>query len=145
MKVVEKDFRSWIKQKEIIHKANELRNIEEGQVWWCAFGENIGVEINGKGENFIRPAIVFKKISRYSFMAIPITTEKHTGNWYIPLKSRDAKNSLAVLSQARILSTARIDHEDKAISVSDLELVRSGFHRLYCVKNRPSRLSSLGG
>lgn len=56
-----KKFDEWIELEEKLHDINHLRAIHEGEVWWCAMGENIGIEINGKNEVFSRPVLIFKK------------------------------------------------------------------------------------
>ena len=38
-----KDFRGWIRIKEKIHGDEKLRITREGEVWWCAVGENVSV------------------------------------------------------------------------------------------------------
>ena len=50
-----KRFPEWMKLKEKLHRIGRIRTIHEGEVWWAAVGENIGVEINGKNEGFTRP------------------------------------------------------------------------------------------
>lgn len=52
----------------------EIPKITEGEVWWVAIGENVGVEINGKSRYFSRPVIVFRKLSHLGFMGIPLST-----------------------------------------------------------------------
>ena len=56
-----KHFKEWIKVKETKHFENVPRTIREGEVWWCAIGENVGIEINGKSETFARPVLILKK------------------------------------------------------------------------------------
>lgn len=60
----DKRFVKWIILKEKLHNIGRLRTIHEGEIWWCAMGENVGVEINGKHDVFSRPVLVFKKLSR---------------------------------------------------------------------------------
>ena len=64
----EKDFDGWIKVKENVHYYGRMPNIKEGEIWWCAVGENVGVEINGKSDAFSRPVLVMKKLSRFGFL-----------------------------------------------------------------------------
>ena len=33
-----------------LYNTGRVPAIKEGEIWWCAMGENIGVEINGKNE-----------------------------------------------------------------------------------------------
>ena len=44
----EKHFNEWIVVKTFLHNKATIRDIKEGDVYWCAVGENVGVEINGK-------------------------------------------------------------------------------------------------
>lgn len=64
----EKDFNGWIKLKTKLHYLGHPIDISEGDVWWCAAGENIQTEINGKSNRFSRPVLVVKKFGRYSFL-----------------------------------------------------------------------------
>ncbi|MBQ8984470.1 hypothetical protein IJ098_01260 [Candidatus Saccharibacteria bacterium] len=43
---------SWFPIKERKHNTppRKIPRITEGEVWWAAVGENVGVEINGKSE-----------------------------------------------------------------------------------------------
>ena len=50
----DKHFREWIDVKEDIHFNNVSHTINEGEIWWCAVGENVGIEINGKSDAFAR-------------------------------------------------------------------------------------------
>lgn len=63
----EKRFDEWIEVKKSRHDSARLPVIKDGEIWWCAMGENIGVEINGKNESFARPVLVFKKLSRWVY------------------------------------------------------------------------------
>ena len=53
----EKRFEEWIELKEKIHFSNSAPKINEGDIWWCGFGENVRIEINGKSSRFSRPVI----------------------------------------------------------------------------------------
>ncbi len=80
--------------------------ISEGEVYWCGFGENVGVEINGKNEMFSGPVLVYKKLSWYGFLGIPLSTQPHEGSWYVPLYFQN-KQQVAVLAQRRVFSVYR--------------------------------------
>ena len=45
-------------------------------------GENVGIEINGKGKRFLRPVLILKKLSKNGFLGVPLTSQEHKGNWY---------------------------------------------------------------
>lgn len=125
-----KHFDEWIELKKNIHSSHRIPAIKEGEIWWCAMGENVGIEINGKHEVFSRPILVFKKLSRLGFLGIPLTTQQHTGNWYIPFVFQN-KTSIAVLSQARTISTLRLYRRMGTLPDTDFQLIVQGFNKLY--------------
>ena len=125
-----KRFSEWITLKEKIHTKERIPRIKEGEVWWLAIGENVGIEINGKSEYFSRPVLVFKKLSYLGFMGIPLSTQKHEGSWYVNFRFQD-KNICAALAQARALSTARLYTRLGQIAEDDMEIIKKGFQKLY--------------
>ncbi len=40
-----KDFENWNKEKQYINKFHDDLFFAKREIWWCAFGVNIGVEI----------------------------------------------------------------------------------------------------
>lgn len=127
----DKFFDEWIMIKRRLHFGASQRSFSEGEIWWCAVGENVGVEINGKSDTFARPILVLKKLSKFSFMGIPLTTKAHDGTWYVKFRFKDV-DEYAVLSQARAISVSRLYKRMGEVSSSDLALVRRGFEVLYC-------------
>ncbi len=126
----EKRFDEWIGVKSHIHFNGRIRNIKDGDIWWCAMGENVGVEINGKNNEFSRPILVMKKMNRFGFMGIPLTSQKHEGSWYVSFEFK-GKEQIAALAQARTVSVFRLYKKMGSVPNSDLELVRDGFRKLY--------------
>ena len=57
-------------------KAADIPKYKDGEIWWVAVGENVGIEINGKGGQFSRPVLVYKKFSDEGFAGIPLTSKK---------------------------------------------------------------------
>lgn len=125
-----KHFDEWNEIKKIRHGSGRSPVIKEGEIWWCAMGENVGVEINGKNESFSRPVLILKKLSRFGFMGVPLTSQEHEGDWYVSFIFRDKKQT-AALAQARVISVLRLYKRMGTIPNSDLEIVRTGFGRLY--------------
>ena len=62
-----KDFDKWNKKKKEINYSiqNILPKIRE--VWWLSIGLNVGVEEDGKNNNFKRPVLVIKVFNRQCF------------------------------------------------------------------------------
>ena len=60
-----KRFLEWIGLKEKLHHTEHQPPLfKEGEVWWCYIGENVGVEVNGKGKQFTRPALILNGYGR---------------------------------------------------------------------------------
>lgn len=126
-----KRFLEWIGLKEKIHNNNQKPPLfNEGEVWWCAIGENIGIEINGKGKVFSRPVFVYKKLSKDGFLGIPLSTQEKKGSWYVEIKFKNKKQILN-LSQIRILSSFRMYDLLGSVEKRDLYKIKNGFLRLY--------------
>ena len=126
----EKRFGEWIELKEKLHNTARLPRILEGEVWWCAFGENVGVEINGKHEVFSRPVVVLKKLSKFGFMGVPLTSQEKQGSWYVEFEFQD-KKEYAAICQARVMSVSRLYSKIGRMPESDLAKIKKGFIKLY--------------
>ena len=133
--VEEKRFSEWITLKERLHSVGRIRTTHEGEVWWAAIGENVGVEINGKNESFTRPVLVFRKLSRLNFLAVPLTSQAHSGTWYVPFVFKE-RRQYAVLSQIRVLSVSRLNKRMGTLSKADYSLIRKGFAKLYLEESK---------
>ena len=126
----EKHFEEWIQLKEKLHYGGKAPRILEGEVWWCSFGENVGVEINGKSARFTRPVLVMKKLSKFGFMGIPLTSQPKTGSWYTKFVFL-GKDEFAAICQARVMSVSRLHSKLGRVPESDLEIVGTAFCNLY--------------
>lgn len=113
-----KKFISWIFNKIIIDKTNIEREIKEHEVYWCSFGENIGFEQNGKGEDFRRPVLIFKKFNNNIFWGIPMSTKIKDNRYYVKILLKNIEQS-AIISQLRVLDSKRLD--DKIGYISELD------------------------
>ncbi len=126
-----KRFLEWIGLKEKIH--NNLKNnpfFKEGEIWWVSLGENINHEMNGKGKDFCRPVLVYKKLSRTTFLGLPLTTKDKKGSWYVSIKQGD-KEAKVVLSQARVFDSKRMLNRMGMLDETDLAKIKTGFINLF--------------
>ncbi len=106
---MEKDFDIWNTTKKQIHvqKSSRVFYFKEREIWWCSLGTNIGVEINGKNEQFERPVLILKVFNTEGFWGIPITSKDRIGTYYYQFLRAGEKNT-AILSQLRFLSSRRL-------------------------------------
>lgn len=105
-----------------LHFNNSLPKINEGEIWWCSYDENVGIEINGKGELFSRPVFIYKKLSRHGFIGIPLTSQNKSGSWYVRFNFQ-GKQQVAVLSQIRTLSISRLSSRMGKLDKNDTEKI----------------------
>jgi mRNA interferase MazF len=104
-----KDFIRWLSIKSKIDNLDHNPPLfNEGEIWWCSIGENIGVEISGKGNYFRRPVIIIRKLDKYSFIGVPVTSQSRVGTWYMSIKVKN-KDNYVVLSQIRHVDYRRMD------------------------------------
>ncbi len=126
-----KRFLEWIKVKKNVHfNDSKLPFFSEGEMWWAYIGDNVGSEINGKGEKFTRPVIVYRKLGSKTFLAIPVSTKQKEGTWYVPFKHKGIDET-ALLAQVRVISTKRLNGRMGELDNKDFFKIREKFITLY--------------
>ncbi len=126
-----KRFLEWFAIKEKIEqRIGNHPLFRQMEIWWTGVGENIGVEIGGKGKAFSRPVLIYRKLGKESFLGIPLSTQIKEGSWYV---SFDFKNQMVSvnLAQIRVMSAARLYKKMGEVAENDCAKVKSGFLRLY--------------
>ena len=118
-----KRFIDWIYTKIKIDEKERFSQIKEMEVYWCALGENIGDEENGKGREFGRPVLIFKKFNNNIFWGIPMSTKNKDNKYYVQVLLKDLKQSV-IISQLRILDAKRLDKKIGYISREDFILIK---------------------
>ena len=98
-------------------------------MWFVFLGENIGSEENGKGEKFLRPAIVLKKFNNEIFLSIPLTETQRDGEYYFPLILKE-KKSTAILSQIRLIDAKRLHYKIGYIPKQDFKELKTKLTQL---------------
>ena len=118
-----KNFTKWNKEKVKIDSIKNLRSFHDREIWFIKIGENIGFEQNGKGAQFLRPVIIYKKFSKNMFLGIPLTTTKKKGRFYHAFVFKN-KESAALLSQIRLFDSKRLSHLVGRMSNNDFDGVK---------------------
>ncbi len=118
-----KDFNRWTELKKKIHEKTERPTgifWREKEIWFCSIGANIGSEQDGKNEFFERPVLILKKVSPTTFLAIPLTSKRKEGSWYVPLSSTGTS---AIISQIKLLDSSRLNRKIRIIDDFEHSLV----------------------
>jgi len=105
---MQKDFDQWNEKKKSLHGSVFTDFVHTREVWWCAVGVNVGVEADGKRENFERPVLVIRKFSTEAVLMIPLTSRVKKDNPYHVIFSHEGREFSAVISQVRLISTKRL-------------------------------------
>lgn len=130
-RIKKKSLLRWAGIKYNIHSLRRKRTMHSGELWWVICGENIGSEINGKGDMYLRPVLIYRKLSQAVFMGIPLSAQLwHQGEWFVHFKFHN-KEQIAVLSQARVYSMSRLHRRIGALHKGDMHKIHVGFHKLY--------------
>ena len=79
-------FNKWNNLKQNLQDKNENIKFKRGDIYFMSVGQNIGYEQYGKGDYFLRPVIVYKKLSRSTFLGIPLTSKQKEGSYYFSFK-----------------------------------------------------------
>ncbi len=123
-------FDEWNELKKKLNHSGGRPTIREGEIWWYAAGANIGIEIDGKGKRFSRPILIMTKLSKDGFMGIPLTSQEKSGSWYVSFDFLE-KTQYAAVCQAKVMSVSRLYTKIGQVPKSDLERVRTAFHKIY--------------
>ena len=67
-KSILKIFVAWTKLKVMVHFSEREIYPKTREIWWASLGQNIGVEINGKNDNFERPVVIIKVFNKFGVL-----------------------------------------------------------------------------
>jgi mRNA-degrading endonuclease toxin of MazEF toxin-antitoxin module len=120
----------WCEAKILLSERPSNVLFKEGEIWWCKVGMNVGAEIYGKGENFIRPILIFKKFDENIFLGIPLTSKQKLGNWYV-LISYDNKEGRVILGQIKSMDKKRLVKRIGTLDADVFKKVKDAFLIFY--------------
>ncbi len=126
-----KSYAEWHREKAKIQDKNIRLNFSEREIWFVHLGSNIGREQDGKGNHFLRPVIVYKKWNKESFIAIPLSRTKKLSTYHFYFSYKDnTEQSVALLSQIRILDERRLFYKDGFMEMSDFNVLKEKIRQL---------------
>jgi len=127
-----KEFDQWNERKKQANGKEIDRNLflHEREVWWCSVGVNVGVEIDGKNNDFERPVLLIKKFNGLMFWGVPLTSRAKE-NPYIVRVEHPRGVSYANISQLRLFSSKRILRKVGVISEKSFLTVLSRLKKCF--------------
>lgn len=120
---MEQLYNQWNQQKKHLQVTASRRLFKQRDIWWCALGCNIGDETQGKGENFARPVLVYRKFNAHIFIGFPLTTKIKESVHYHSFEFHGRQQAL-MLSQPRVLDAKRLINRMGQLPESQFEPIR---------------------
>ena len=119
-----KDFDNWNKKKKEIETV-EIGNFfpKEREVWWSTLGINLGVETDGKNEDFKRPVLILKTFNTEMVWVLPLTSQGKNNKFYYETEWNGQK-SYIMTSQIRTISSKRLSRRIRLIPEKEFEDIR---------------------
>lgn len=125
-----KRFNEWNTLKKKIEESTSTPYCHEGELWWMHAGENIGMEICGKGDGFARPVYILGVIGKKLALVVPITSVPHPGRHFRKISFKGTDQYLC-FSQVKVISTKRLQTYMGVINEKTQQEIRAMFREIY--------------
>jgi len=120
-----KQYDQWNKIKKDTENQSNRFIFKVREIYWVRVGQNIGYEVYGKGEEFLRPVLIIRKFSKESFLGIPLTSAYKDDMFHYQFSPINKnKQNYAMLSQIKLFSSKRIHDKMGKISVDDFKKLK---------------------
>ncbi|MDQ7043440.1 MAG: pseudaminic acid cytidylyltransferase [Sulfurimonas sp.] len=132
-------YDKWNSLKKRLHNKEEIINFYQGNIYFMSIGRNIGHESYGKDELFLRPVLVYKKLTKTTFLGIPLTSKEKDGSYFFQFSYKKDKVSVAMFHQMRVFDIRRSEYLSGKINkntYTNLELKLKEFMKVTSSKDR---------
>ena len=109
-------FDAWNTLKKRLNKKEKIIKFSNGNIYFMSIGKNIGYESYGKDQLFLRPVLVYKKLSKTTFLGIPLTSKQREGSYYFSFNYKKDKTSTAMFNQIRVFDIRRSEYLSGSIN-----------------------------
>jgi len=117
-------YDEWNRLKKKLSKKKEKIKFTQGNIYFMSVGHNIGGEAYGHDKLFLRPVLVYKKLSSDTFIGIPLTSKQKEGNYFFTFRYTKKTLSTALLNQMKVFDIKRTAYYDGYINVKDFTKLR---------------------
>jgi len=129
-------FDKWNNLKQKI-ELKEPVQFRQGQIYFMSVGQNIGYEVYGKKELYLRPVLVYRKLSTRTFIGIPLSSKEKEGSYFFTFRYTQKTLSTALLNQIKTFDIKRAEYYDGYINVSDLGKLKDKLIKLLDITPNP--------
>jgi len=131
----EEYFDKWNNVKKEINKKENFVGFKEREIFWLRLGKNIGSEEFGKGNEFQRPVIIIKKLTKDLFFGVPLTSKIKNGSYFYTFQYKDKKNKIhhntAMILQLRVFDKKRLMSRIGTMPKEDFETLLEMIRELF--------------
>ncbi len=113
----------WNTLKKRIESKNTIP-FRQGEIYFMSVGHNIGEEIYGHSALFLRPVLVYKKLSKNTFVGIPLSSKRKEGSYFFTFRYTKKTLSTALLNQICVFDIKRAKYNDGYINIKDFTKLR---------------------
>ncbi len=121
-----KNFTNWFELKPELDNLPQRPLFQEREVWNCHLGVNVGFELDGKNDKFIKPILVLKKLTHNTFLGIPLTSKLINGSWYVK-STVQKKEDRYIISQIKMIDFKRLYNKVERIPDEEFHTMKSRF------------------
>ena len=121
--MINKNFKDWNIEKSDLNENKVRAFFHEREVWFASIGVNIGFEQDGRGDKFLRPAIILKKFNNEVLWCVPLTKNQKKGKYYFSFKLNNGV-STAILSQIRLIDSKRLQYKIGDLTEEDFTQIK---------------------
>jgi glycerol-3-phosphate cytidylyltransferase len=118
-------YDNWNIKKKQLENASKLKTFKERDILLMSVGQNIGYEQFGKGEEFLRPVLVYKKFNAQTFLAIPLTSKQKDKKYYFSFTFIENKISTANFSQIKTMDIKRVKYKMGKMYYKDFNMLEN--------------------
>jgi len=124
-------FDEWNRLKKRLNQNKIKIVLKERNIYLLSIGKNIGNEIYGKKDKFLRPVLVVKKLGSDYFYGIPLTKTKKEGSYFHTFSYIKSIESTALLNQLRVFNAKRVLKYHGRISSEEFKKIKSKLKKLF--------------
>ena len=125
-----KKFNEWNEVKKETDLSEKSHLFKEREIYNAKIGENIGFEQSGKGDEFVRPVLIVKRLTKEMFFGVPLSTTLREGSFFYGFEFIAGKHSTALLVQTRLFSSRRLLNKIGMINKDDFKNLREKLNGL---------------
>lgn len=125
-----KAFDEWNEVKKVTDVNTNAPLFKEREIYNVKIGENVGFEQSGKGDEFVRPVLILKRVTKEMFFGIPLSTTFREGSFFYGFEFITGKHSTALLVQTKLFSSRRLLNKIGMINKDDFKNLREKLNKL---------------